>query len=133
MGVALDSTFFIDLARRRSSAIRKVEELDSRSEVKVIPTSVAYEVLSGIVRSKSRTQAALFRGWVSRFHVAELTLEGVEKAALIRAELSHLGKVKGTGDILTAGIAVAGRHSLVTRDKDFPEIAEVTGLVIEPY
>lgn len=133
MGVALDSTLFIDLARRRPSAVRKVEELDSRNEVKVIPTPVAYEVLSGIVRSKSRTQAALFRGWVSRFHVAELSLESAEKAALIRAELSHLGKVKGTGDILTAGIALAGGHSLVTRDTDFPVIAEVTGLVIESY
>lgn len=133
MGVALDSTLFIDLARRRPEAIRKVEELDSRSEVKVIPTPVVYEVLSGIFHSKSRTQAALFRGWVSRFHIADLTLEGAERAALIRAELSHLGRVKGTGDILSAGIALAGGHSLVTRDRDFPDIAQVTGLVLEPY
>ena len=133
MGVALDSTLFVDLARRRSNALRKIEELDSRRELKVIPTPVAYEVLSGIVLTRSRTQAALFRGWVSRFHIAPLDLNGAERAAALRAELSHLGVVKGTGDILTAGIALAGGHSLVTRDADFRAISEVTGLVVEPY
>jgi predicted nucleic acid-binding protein len=133
MGVALDSTLFVDLARRRTSALRKLEELDSRRDLKVIPTPVAYEVLSGILQSRSRTQAALFRGWVSQFHVAGLDLVGSERAASIRVELSRLGRVKGTGDILTAGIALAGGHSLVTRDTDFRDIAEVTGLVLEPY
>ncbi|MFZ1023486.1 MAG: type II toxin-antitoxin system VapC family toxin [Thermoplasmata archaeon] len=133
MGVALDSTLFVDLARRRPSALRKIEELDSRRELKVIPTPVAYEVLSGILQTKSRTQAALFRGWISKFHIAGLDLNGAERAAAIRVELSHLGRVKGTGDILTAGIALAGGHSLVTRDTDFRAIAEVTGQVLEPY
>lgn len=133
MGVALDSTLFVDLARRRPAALRKVEELDSRHELKVIPTPVAYEVLAGILRTRSRTQAALFRGWVSNFHLAELDLNGAERAATIQVELSRLGRVKGTGDILTAGIALAGGHSLVTRDADFRAIAEVTGLIVEPY
>jgi predicted nucleic acid-binding protein len=133
MGVALDSTLLVDLARRRPSAIRKVEELDSRRELKVIPTPVAYEVLSGILETKSRTQAAVFRGRISKLHIAGLDLTGAERAASIRVELSHLGRVKGSGDILTAGIAMAGGHSLVTRDSDFLAIAEVTGLVVEPY
>ena len=133
MGVALDTTLFIDLVRRRPAALRKVAELDSRDEVKVVPTPVAYEVLSGIFHSRSQTQASVFRGWLSRFQIAGLDLNASEKAASIRSELTHLGKVKGTGDILTAGIALAGGHSLVTRDSDFPAIAEVTGLVIESY
>ena len=133
MGVALDSTLFIDLARRRPNAIKKMEELESRSEVMVIPTPVAYEVLSGILESRSKTQASLFRGWVSRFHVVELDLAAAERSATIRVELSRLGKIKGAADILAAGIALAGGHSLVTRDADFGAISEATGLVIEGY
>lgn len=133
MGIALDSTLFIDLARRRPAALRMVEELDSRRELKVIPAPVAYELLSGILQTRSRTQASLFRGWISKFHLAELDLAGAERAAVIRVELSQLGRVKGTGDILTAGIALAGGHSLITRDTDFRDIAEATGLVVEPY
>ena len=133
MGVALDSTLFVDLARRRPAALTKMGELDSRRELKVVPTPVAYEVLCGILRAKSRTQASLFRGWLSRFHLAGLDLEGAERAASIRVELARLGTVKGTGDILTAGIALAGGHSLVTRDADFRTIAAVTGLLVESY
>ena len=133
MGVALDFTLFIDPARRRPAALRKVAELESRNEVSVVPTSVAYEVLSGILHSKSRTQASRFRGWLSRFQVAGLDLLAAERAALIRSELAHLGRLNGTGDILTAGIALAGGHSLVTRDSEFPAISEATGLVVESY
>jgi len=133
VGIALDATLFVDLARRRPSALSKMAELDERRVVKVIPTPVAYEVLSGILQARSRTQAALFRGWVSRFHVAPLDLAAAERAATIRAELTQLGRAKGTGDILAAGIALAGGHSLVTRDADFREISDVTGLVVEPY
>lgn len=133
MGVALDATLFIDLARRRPNAIAKITELDSRRESKVIPAPVAYEVLQGILRARSMTQAALFRSWVSRFHIAPLELASAERAAAIRTELSRLGRAKGVVDILSAGIALAGNHSFVTRDADFLEIAAATGLVIERY
>lgn len=133
MGIALDSTLFIDLARRRPSAISKIAELDSRLETKVIPTPVAYEVLHGILRARSMTQAALFRRWIDRFQVAPLDLVSAERAAMVRAELSRLGRVKSVVDVLTAGIALAGDHTLVSRDSDFREIAEGTGLRVEAY
>ena len=44
---------------------------------------------------------------------------------------SRLGRVNSVVDVLAAGIALAGNHSLVTRDKDFQEIAEATGLILE--
>lgn len=75
----------------------------------------------------------MFRGWISKFHTAGLDLSGAERAAAIRVELSQLGRVQGTDDILTAGIALAGGHSLVTRDADFRDISKATGLVVEPY
>jgi predicted nucleic acid-binding protein len=133
VGVALDSTLFIDLARRRPPALRKMEELDSRRELKVIPTPVVYEILYGILETRSRTQASLFKGWVSRFHVAPLDLMASEKAAQIAAEMARVGRTKGTADLLSAGIALAGGHSLVTRDTHFIDISEATGLRIEPY
>lgn len=133
MGVALDSTVFIDLARRRPNAIAKINELDSRRDTKVIPAPAAYEVLYGILHARSMTQAAQFRTWISKFHVAPLDLASAERAAAIRTELARVGTIKGAVDILTAGIALAGGHSLVTRDKDFADVSSVTGLVVESY
>lgn len=133
MGIALDTTLFVDLARRRPNAVAKVAELDSRRETKVIPSPVAYEILQGILYARSLTQAALFRSWVGRFDIAPLDLAAAERAAAIRTELARLGRVKGVVDILAAGIALAGNHTLVTRDTDFREIAAATGLVLERY
>ena len=133
MGIALDSTFFIDLERWRPFAYRKLEEIEGRADPKIIPTPVAYEIWSGILRVRSQTKATQFRGWLAKFLVAPLDLASAEKAALLRVELQRLGRTKGTGDILAAGIALAGNHRLVTRDTDFLEISEATGLLVEPY
>lgn len=51
----------------------------------------------------------------------------------MRVELTRLGFMKGAGDVLTAGIALAAGYSLVTRDPDFETISEATGLVIGGY
>ena len=133
MGVALDSTLFIDIVRGRAAALRKLDEIESRPELKVIPTPVVYEISAGILRARSRTQEVLFRNWIARFQVAPLDLSSAESAALLRAELLDLGRIKPTGDILTAGIALSGGHSLVTRDVDFREISKATGLRVESY
>ena len=133
MGVALDTTLFADLARRRPSAIAKIAELDGRPGTKVISAPVAFEILHDILYARSSTRAALFRGWISKSHVAPLDLASAERAANIRAEFSRLGRVKAVVDLLSAGIALAGDHRLVTRDEDLQEIAEATGLVLETY
>lgn len=133
MGVAVDSTFFIDFTRRVPEASRKLQELEARTDPLILPTPVIYEVLAGILRARSKTQATRFRGYVARFQIAPLDLAAAERAAEIRAELLAVGRVKGAADIFTAAIALAGGHSLVTRDKDFRHIADATGLHIESY
>ena len=55
MGVALDSTLFFDIVRGRAAALRKLDEIESRPELKVIPTPVVYEISAGILRARSRT------------------------------------------------------------------------------
>lgn len=55
------------------------------------------------------------------------------KAAEIRAELLRLGRVKSHVDIMIAGVALEGSRVLVTRDRDFKEIAETVGLDVEAY
>lgn len=79
------------------------------------------------------THAALFRTWIARFHVAPLDLASAERAAAIRVELSRVGRFKGVGNVLAAWIALSGNHSLVTRDEEFREIAEASGLAVESY
>ncbi len=62
-----------------------------------------------------------------------VTFDGpaASRAAEIRAELLRLGRVKSHVDVMIAGIARSGRHTLISRDADFKEIGRAVGLVVE--
>ena len=45
----------------------------------------------------------------------------------------RLGRLKSHVDVMIAGVAAAGGHVLVTRDRDFQDIAEAVGLAVERY
>jgi hypothetical protein len=90
-------------------------------------------VLAGVPQAQSRTEASLFRGYVSWFHLGPLDPAGAEQAAKPWAELSALEWVESTGEMPTAGIALAGGHTLVSRDKYLRNNAEATGFGVEAH
>ncbi len=133
MGITVDSTFIIDVLRNNAAALSKSRELDRRREAKVFTTPVIYAVTAGLQFSRSRTEAAAFRALASQFAVLPFDEPSAIRAADIRAELMRFGRVKGHVDVMIAGIAAEGGHVLVTRDRDFHQIAKATGLAIESY
>ncbi len=133
MGATLDTTFIVDLLRGDKGAKAKARELDGRKEPTILSTPVLYEVSSGLLYRRSRSETAAFRALASRFDIHSFDESSAVRAAEIRAELMRLGRVKGNVDVMLAGIAVDGGHTLVTRDQDFHDIAEAVPLAIESY
>ena len=133
MGATLDTTFIVDLLRGDEGARAMARELDGRKEPTILTTPVLYEVFSGLLHRRSRSETAAFRALASRFDLHPFDESSAMRAAEIRAELMRLGRVKGHVDVMLAGIAVSGGHTLITRDRDFHEIAEVVTLAIEAY
>lgn len=133
MGITVDTAFVIDVLRSEPAALAKARELDGRRETKCIATPVIYEVSAGLLFTRSRSEAAAFRELASRFQIAPLDEPSAMKAAEIQAELMRLGKRKAHTDVMIAGIAANGGHTLVTRDRDFADVAGAVGLLVEPY
>ncbi|MEK6987861.1 MAG: PIN domain-containing protein [Candidatus Thermoplasmatota archaeon] len=133
LGITVDSNYVIDLLRLERGAVSKAEEMDRRPDVKTLSTPVLYEVSAGLLFSRSRSEAAAFRAIAARFQVLPFDESAATKAAEIRAELMRLGRSKGHVDVMIAGIAAAGGHVLVTRDRDFRDIADTMGLRLEAY
>ncbi len=106
-------------------------ELDSRKEAKILTTPVLYEVSSGLLYTRSRSETAAFRALASRFALHPFDEPSAMRAAEIRAELMRFGRVKGHVDVMLAGIAAAGGHTLITRDRDFRDVAETVTLSLE--
>jgi len=129
----LDSSFVVDLIRSDPDAKRRAKELDARREPKLLSTPVLYEIASGLLYTRSRSEAAAFQRLSANYTIVPFDELSAIRAAEIRAELMRLGKVKSHVDTMIAGIAAAGRHTLVSRDEDFRAISDALGLAVEPY
>ena len=133
LGDVLDSTFMVDLLRSDPDAKTRAKELDAGREAKLLSTPVLYEIASGLLYTRSRSEAAAFQRLSANYTIVPFDEPSAIKAAEIRAELMKLGKVKSHVDTMIAGIAAAGRHILVSRDEDFQVISGALGLQIESY
>lgn len=81
---------------------------------------VLQELLQGVVHEQARTQI------IDTFHALEYlvpTWEDHIAAAQLRTTLRSVGVQVGTIDALIAQLAIAGHHTLLNTDKDFPLVA----------
>ena len=120
-------------AAQHAAALSKARDIDRRRDAKALTSPVIYEVTAGLQFSRSRTEAAAFRLLAAQFAVLPFDEPSAIRAADIRAELMRLGRVKGHIAVMIAGIAAEGGHIMVTRDRDFHQIAKAAGLSVESY
>ncbi|MHB8603754.1 MAG: type II toxin-antitoxin system VapC family toxin [Thermoplasmatota archaeon] len=133
MGVILDSSFVIDLLRNDRHARAKIEEIESRALATHFVAPVLYEVAAGLAYTRSRSEASRLRAALEGHDVLPFDESAAMRAADVRAELLRRGARKPEVDVMVAGIALAGGHIVVTRDRDFDALADSTGLAIERY
>ena len=69
MGVTVDTNFIIDVLRADAAALAKSQEIDRRPEAKLLSTPVLYEVTSGLLYTRSSSEAGAFRTLASRFAI----------------------------------------------------------------
>ena len=127
--VSLDSTFLIDLLRRRPAALRRAEEFRRSDTATCIAPPAAVEVLTGghrIGGEPLRKAEEL----LASLPVLAFDGEAIETCARLAAELIERGEYIGEGDLLIAGISLRHGEKLVTRDQAF---SRIPGLLIEFY
>ncbi len=101
--------------------------------MKFLPAPALYEIVSGVLFSRSKSEAVIFQRLAEQFQIVPFDEAAAMKAAEIRAELLKEGKVKSHVDTMIAGIALAGGYTLISRDNDFEAISDVFGLNFESY
>mgnify|MGYP001602517123 CR=1 FL=1 len=93
--LCLDTTFIIDLLKKREPAIRKFNELQDEF---IVPTDInAYEIKAGIYRkfdeSAISRELESFESFLSRISILEWNKESVNTSAEIHGELSKKGQM----------------------------------------
>lgn len=103
--------------------------------VLAVTTTVTYhEIFQRIKHRKSKSEDGFFRYFFSYLRVLDYNICAAEASSDIMAKLMCIGTPVNVLDVLIAGIAVAnGANKLITRDRDFLKISEVTDIEIVVY
>jgi len=133
MGVTYDTSALIDVLRANKSVLREADRLERDGLLPILSAVAVFEVLSGVEFTKSRLERSRLEALLSRFQIDPFDQDSARKAAELRAELLRVGKGPGAPDVMIAGQALAGGHTLVTRDRQLADVAKASGLKVVVY
>jgi len=133
VGLTLDSSALIDVLRGDEKALRATDLLEGEGNLLVLSTVAVFEVLSGVEYTRSRLERSRLETLLSRFRIDTFDQNSARRAAELRAELRREGRSPGAPDVMIAGQALAGGHTLVTRDKVLGSVAAASGLKVVIY
>jgi tRNA(fMet)-specific endonuclease VapC len=133
VGVALDTSALIDVLRGSETVLRETDRLEHEGNLPVLSTVAVFEVLSGVEFTRSRLERTRLEALLSRVRIEPFDQESARKAAELRAEFLRAGRSPGAPDVMIAGQALAGRHILVTRDRNLGNVAKASGLRVVIY
>jgi len=122
--IILDTSFLIDFFRGKEETLHVITDTDVATTV-----ITYYEIFSGIFHKKAKKEEKFFRRFFSEIRILDLDMNSAEKSGEIMARLLKIGASVNALDVIIAGISVAhGAETIVSKDRDFLEIAKVTEL-----
>jgi tRNA(fMet)-specific endonuclease VapC len=130
--VCFDTSFLVDLVRRRPEAEEKLRQyLENGDPLTTTPLNAA-ELFEGAFSPKSRkAEYERVDGLLRHLELLELSLAVCEKYGRLLNELRAKGNPIGDPDTLIASAALTHRQILLTRNKAHFE--KVPGLVVESW
>lgn len=124
----LDTSFVVDLFKGDGKVARYLDEESATTAI------TYYEVMSYRKRRKLKSEGAVFERFFSEVPVLPFTRDAAEQSSAITARLMEIGRPVNALDVLIAGISLSsGAERLITRDRDFLEIAKVSDLSVTVY
>ncbi|KQC16052.1 MAG: type II toxin-antitoxin system VapC family toxin [Methanothrix sp.] len=126
--IVLDTSALIDLFR----GSRQIREFVGEDAATTMMS--CYEIFAGINHRKAKREGQFFRRFFSEIEILDFDMRAAEKAGQIMGQLLIQGTPVNTLDVLIAGTAITnGAERLISRDRDFEKISQVSELAISIY
>ena len=126
--IVLDTSALIDLFRGSGQIGEFVGEDTATTMIS------CYEIFAGVNHRKAKREEQFFRRFFSEMEIFDFDMRAAEKAGEIMAQLLTQGTPVNTLDVLIAGTAITnGAERLISRDRDFEKISQVSELAILIY
>lgn len=130
MGLALDTSALIDLLEGDPSIIAAIAGQEGKGLVPVLSAVAAFEALSGVEFAKSRAERTRLEALFRRLPLEAFTIEAARASAELRADLMRIGRSPSAPDVMIAGQALTGGHTLMTRDRLLAQCGQAMGLSV---
>lgn len=125
--VCLDTDIIVALLRGDERALEVVDRLQKSGGVLKTTVITAYELIKGAsISAMKYDNTRLVMELLHSITLLPLDLEACRMAGLIYAHLREEGKMIGEFDILIAGIVKHNKEVLVTRDRHFQDIPDLS-------
>ncbi len=122
----LDSSFIIDLIRKKEEALQKLSELeDEYSSISTTEINILELYRGAYLSTKINNNLEQVKDILKGFHIIEMDESAYEVYASLSASLISKGNSIGSFDELIAAIALCHNEKIVTRDKHFKEITQL--------
>ncbi|MHB8587073.1 MAG: PIN domain-containing protein [Thermoplasmatota archaeon] len=123
----LDTSFIVDVMRRKAAALELLDEFESKSERLRIPVPVIYELWEGIERSNDPfRELEAVDDLLAGYSTVALSVDHAKRAGRISGGLIRRGQTIDDMDLLIAAIAIHEGETVVTRnERDFRRVPEL--------
>lgn len=122
----LDTTAIIELFRGNEGLRKKLE---GQNEHSAVTTLSYFEIFSRIAHKRMKREETYFKRFFATIPVYSFNVQAARESCELMASLLKRGTPVNSLDVMIAGIARAnGAEGIVTRDKDFRRLEEVSDL-----
>ena len=128
----LDTSFVIDLLRKKENALKKLGELIKNGESFKITTLTIFELFTGLIRStKYEKEKDEIENILKSQIIISLNEESAKKAGEIDGKLILEGNQLEPIDIMIGAIALQNKEKVLT--KNIHDFSRIRNLEIESY
>jgi predicted nucleic acid-binding protein len=104
------------LLRGNSNVRQKFDKIVEAEDSLAIPPFVHYEMQRGFHYRQAPAKEGAYRSLCARYPVGPMSVEALERAALLYADLRRAGRTVEDADILIAAFCLVNDHTLVTNN-----------------
>lgn len=128
----LDTTVLVDLLRHHEPARERVEALEERGDLLWIPVPAVFELFEGIEHAdRPEDERSQVEEVLDSYTLLEFASHHAQRAGTVSGRLIRRGRMLDPIDVQIAGMALAERQPVLTRDLD--DFERVTDLEVETY
>jgi len=132
--IVFDTSAVIEFLRGNEQTKSVVQQTELQSESVAITTVSLFELLSPFYHRNLQKEEESTRSFLSRCVILVLDSDSAEEASRIMGHLLRMGRPVNALGALISGIALSNKASaIVTKDRDFREVAKVANIEVHMF